>query len=191
MRVKGIDTFEALLASRGTGELGLRCLQACCGIDPGVLLEPADSGFGAGAAAGHPRYVHGEHAENGIYSVVPRIPLARSPPDGLIAIGAQVRYRACTHDFHCRAGALMDTVSAVTLKWRAVCKLDDLVAQSDVVALVDGVQIALFYLPPTLRFLMAARRCALHGLEGVARHRAVRSRAPVARPCRDARMILA
>lgn len=41
----------------------------------------------------------------------------------------------------------MDTVSAETLDWRAVCTLDDLVAQSGVVALVDGVQIALFYLP--------------------------------------------
>ena len=35
----------------------------------------------------------------------------------------------------------------VSRTWRAVCSRRDLVADSGVVALVDGVQIALFYLP--------------------------------------------
>lgn len=41
----------------------------------------------------------------------------------------------------------MDTLSDRDLQWRPVCQVDDLVAQSGVVALVGGEQVALFYLP--------------------------------------------
>jgi len=38
---------------------------------------------------------------------------------------------------------------AVKQKWQTVCRLDDLVANSGVCALVDGQQVAIFYLPGT------------------------------------------
>ena len=41
----------------------LRRLQAGGGLDPGVVLEPADHGPVAGAVAGHQRHLHGQHAE--------------------------------------------------------------------------------------------------------------------------------
>ncbi|WP_343499514.1 nitrite reductase small subunit NirD [Achromobacter denitrificans] len=41
----------------------------------------------------------------------------------------------------------MDTLAHTTKAWRPVCRRQDLVPNSGVVALVDGVQIALFYVP--------------------------------------------
>jgi len=41
----------------------------------------------------------------------------------------------------------MDARNASRSAWRRVCSRRDLVANSGVVALVDGVQVALFYLP--------------------------------------------
>lgn len=41
----------------------------------------------------------------------------------------------------------MDTLAHPAKAWRPVCRRQDLVPNSGVVALVDGVQIALFYVP--------------------------------------------
>ena len=41
----------------------------------------------------------------------------------------------------------MDTLAHPSKAWRPVCRRQDLVPNSGVVALVDGVQIALFYVP--------------------------------------------
>ena len=41
----------------------------------------------------------------------------------------------------------MDTLAHPPKAWRPVCRRQDLVPNSGVVALVDGVQIALFYVP--------------------------------------------
>ncbi|WAI80945.1 MULTISPECIES: nitrite reductase small subunit NirD [Achromobacter] len=45
------------------------------------------------------------------------------------------------------ASAPASVVATPTLAWRAVCTRDDLVADSGVVVLLDGQQIALFYVP--------------------------------------------
>ncbi|MDX3906209.1 MAG: nitrite reductase small subunit NirD [Pigmentiphaga sp.] len=41
----------------------------------------------------------------------------------------------------------MSSRDALPARWRVACSRQDLVAHSGVVALVDGVQVALFYLP--------------------------------------------
>src|SRR3990167_2931830 len=69
----------------------------------------------------------------------------RSAPPG-------ARRRACPY-FAIRGGGLMSqssataTVEQTSVQWRALCNRADLVANSGVVAWVDGAQVALFYLP--------------------------------------------
>ncbi|MGY4531959.1 nitrite reductase (NADH) small subunit [Pseudomonas sp. TE3786] len=53
--------------------------------------------------------------------------------------------------------------------WSAVCARDDLVANSGVVSLVDGVQVALFYLPDGEQLFAVENRDPLSGANVIGR----------------------
>ena len=88
VRVGGIETFEALLASHGKGHVGCDICKPAVGSilascwnrpiqDPHLVpLQDTNDTFMANMQ------------KNGTYSVVPRIPAGEITPDGLIAIGA-------------------------------------------------------------------------------------------------------
>ncbi|RYF52372.1 MAG: nitrite reductase large subunit, partial [Comamonadaceae bacterium] len=88
VRVKGIETFDALLASHGHGSVGcdickpaVGSILASCWNRPIqdralIPLQDTNDTFMANMQ------------KNGTYSVVPRIPAGEITPDGLIAIGA-------------------------------------------------------------------------------------------------------
>ena len=88
VRVGGIETFEALLASHGKGHVGCDICKPAVGSilascwnrpiqDPHLVpLQDTNDTFMANMQ------------KNGTYSVVPRIPAGEITPDGLMAIGA-------------------------------------------------------------------------------------------------------
>ncbi|WMD21485.1 nitrite reductase large subunit NirB [Achromobacter seleniivolatilans] len=88
VRVGGIETFEALLASHGRGHVGCDICKPVVGSilascwnrpiqNPNLVpLQDTNDTFMANMQ------------KNGTYSVVPRIPAGEITPDGLIAIGA-------------------------------------------------------------------------------------------------------
>jgi nitrite reductase (NADH) large subunit len=69
------------------GPRRLRHLQAGGGQYPRLVLEPADHGPGAGAAAGHQRHLHGQHAEERHLLGGAAHPGGEITPDKLIVIG--------------------------------------------------------------------------------------------------------
>ena len=88
VRVEGIETFDALLARHGKGEVGCDICKPAVGsilascwnrpiMEPSLVpLQDTNDTFMANMQ------------KNGTYSVVPRIPGGEITPDGLIAIGA-------------------------------------------------------------------------------------------------------
>ncbi|MDX3906208.1 MAG: nitrite reductase large subunit NirB [Pigmentiphaga sp.] len=91
VRVEGLETFEALLARHGRGELGCAiCKPAVASILASCWNRPIQEPHLVPLQDTNDTFM-ANMQKNGTYSVVPRIPGGEITPEGLIAIGEVAR----------------------------------------------------------------------------------------------------